>query len=131
VEEEGGRRREEKEKKNKKRWNAFHCFFCMLRFGRKYIVQFKHYFFMVHTQIILRIKVVAVQYIHVGVSLEEKQRTVKKYFLLPEVRLVFRLEYVGNSRGTLNILMHKRGQWLTEWLAHSLEARLPVHPSIR
>jgi len=52
-------------------------------------VQSKHYFFMVHTQIIIRIKAVAVQNIHVGVSLEEKQRTLKKYFLLPEVHLVF------------------------------------------
>ena len=78
-------------------------------------MQFKHYFFVVHTQIILRIKVVSVQYIHDGFSLEEKRRTVKKYFQLPEVHLVFRREYVGNSGGTLNILMYKRGQRLAEW----------------
>ena len=76
-------------------------------------MQFKHYFFVVRRQIILRIKVVAVQYIHVGVSFEEKQRAVKKYLLLPKARLVFRREYVGNSRGTLECysnVMYKRGQ---------------------
>ena len=77
---------------------------------------------MVHTQIILRTKVVSVQYIHDGFSLEEKQRTVNKYFLLPEVHLVFRRSMWGNNRGTLNILMYKRGQRLAV-------ARLSVPPS--
>jgi len=73
-------------------------FFCALRFGRKCIVQFKPYF-VVHTQIILRIKAVSVQYIHDGFSLEHKQTTLKKYFLLPEVHLVFRRSMWGTAEG--------------------------------